>query len=364
MIKTMLDMYTESGWLPKWELAGNETYMMVGDPATIVIADSYIKGIDDIDAEIALKAMLKPADLKPGEKAPPIRAGYHEQLEYGYIPADQDTTEEWWVWGPVSTQLEYCLADWSISRIAAKLNRDELSDMFLKRSLSYKNIYDSYSGFLRPRMKDGSWLMPFDPLATEGSGYWQGSGGPGYVEGNAWNYTWFVPHDIRGLIDLFGREDRFAGKLKECFTQDRFTINNEPDIAYPYLFTYIKGKENLTSQLVSRIVQTEFGTGADGLPGNDDCGTISGWLVFSMLGFYPTCPGSESYQLGIPSFERAVIHLSTDYYPAEKFMIKRKIMEDGNKNISRILFDDKIVNDYKLKHTNIVNGGLLIFESD
>jgi predicted alpha-1,2-mannosidase len=364
ILQTMVDMYKENGWLPKWELAGNETYMMVGDPATIVIADSYLKGIEDIEAEIALKAMLKPADLKEGEKAQPIRAGYHEQLEFGYIPVDQDTTEEWWVWGPVSTHLEYCLADWSISRLAAKLNKDDISELFLKRSLSYKNIYDTDTRFLRPRLKNGSWLTSFDPLTTEGSGYWAGSGGPGYVEGNAWNYTWFVPHDIPGLIDLFGSEKDFALKLEECFQNGQFTINNEPDIAYPYLFTYIKGREFLTPQLVNKIIQNEFGTGADGLPGNDDCGTISGWLVFSMLGFYPTCPGLESYQLGYPSFEKAVINLNTNYYPAETFVIKRPAEGKEDTYIDRILLNDKVVTDYQLKHADIVNGGVLVFESD
>jgi predicted alpha-1,2-mannosidase len=227
--------------------------------------------------------------------------------------------------------------------------------------LYYKNIFDEKTLFLRPRLKDGSWHTPFDPLGTEGSGSWEGSGGPGYVEGNAWNYTWFVPHDIPGLIRLFGGKEEFGKKLKECFNNGQFTINNEPDIAYPYLFTYLKGQESLTPVLVRKIIDEEFGTEADGLPGNDDCGTISGWLVFSMLGFYPTCPGSDTYQIGVPVFDTAVIHLNSNYCPAEKFTIKKTVVRKGSKKIGKILLNEITVNDYQLKHEDIVKGGVLVF---
>jgi predicted alpha-1,2-mannosidase len=243
IIKTMIDMYNENGYLPKWELAGNETYMMVGDPAVPVIVDSYIKGIHDFDIEKALEAFLKPTLLNDKEKAPPIRAGYHELLKYHYIPFEQNVNDDWWVWGPVSTTLEYCFSDWAISQLAKELGRKNYYNEFLLRSGYYKNLFDSSSLFIRPRLKNGSWLTPFDAEATEGSGDWAGSGGPGYVEGNAWNYTWFVPHDVDGLIKLFGGEDIFAEKLSRAFEENYFTINNEPDISYPYLFTYIKGQE-------------------------------------------------------------------------------------------------------------------------
>jgi predicted alpha-1,2-mannosidase len=364
ILQTMIDMYEESGWFPKWELAGMETYMMVGDPATIVIADSYIKGINDIDINTALEGILKSSDLNPGEKAPPVRAGYHEQLEYGYISFDQDTTQDWWVWGPVSTSLEYCLSDWSISRLAENLGKEKLAQRYHTRSLFYKNIFDVQTQFLRPRLKDGSWLTPFDPLITEGSGSWEGSGGPGYVEGNAWNYTRFVPHDIPGLIDLFGGEEIFAQKLEKCFHNGQFTINNEPDIAYPYLFTYINGKEFLTAELVSKIIQTDFGTGVGGLPGNDDCGTISGWLAFSMLGFYPSCPGLNTYQLGIPAFSKAIIKLNGEFYPGEELIILRSVGREGITKINNIQLNYKPLNNYQLKHDDIVNGGVLVFEID
>lgn len=342
MIKSMLGMYKENGYLPKWELAGLETYMMVGDPAAPVIADSYIKGIRDFDKELALEAMLKPVMLKKGKKAPPIRAGYHDILKWGYIPFEQDHNEDWWVWGPVSTMLEYNLSDWTIAQYARALNRNDLYDTLLSRSLLYKNIFDSTTLFVRPRLKSGEWINPFDSLITEGSGDWEGSGGPGYVEGNAWNYTWFVPHDIPGLINLFGGEEIFSQKLLRSFKEKWFTINNEPDFAYPYLFSYIKGKEHLTKQLVTGIMKNEFGMGPDGLPGNDDCGTTSGWFIFSALGFYPDCPASEEYRIGVPLFDRVQVNLNNKYYPGKSIIIKKS---------------DKQIGDYKIKHSDLINGG-------
>jgi putative alpha-1,2-mannosidase len=178
--------------------------------------------------------------LEENEPAPPVRAGYHQLLKYKYIPFEQDTDDDWWVWGPVSTTLEYCYSDWTISQLAKRSGDEDLYKEFSARSHYYKNLFDESSLFMRPKLMNGKWLSPFDSLALEGSGDWLGSGGPGYVEGNAWNYTWFVPHDIEGLIDLFGSEEIFSEKLLRAFEENHFTNNNEPDISYPYLFTYIK----------------------------------------------------------------------------------------------------------------------------
>jgi len=346
MISSMLGMYKENGFLPKWELAGAETYMMVGDPAAPVIADSYIKGIRDFDKELALEAMLKPVMLKQNEKAPPVRAGYHDILKWGYIPFEQDHNEDWWVWGPVSTMLEYNLSDWTIGQFAKALNRGDVYDTLLNRSLLYKNVFDTTTLFVRPRLKSGNWIEPFDSLITEGSGDWAGSGGPGYVEGNAWNYTWFVPHDIQGLIKIFGGEDKFSDKLLRAFKEKWFTINNEPDFAYPYLFTYIKGKEHLTRQLVTEIMKKEFGTGPGGLPGNDDCGTTSAWFAFSALGFYPDLPASEIYRIGAPLFDKAEIKLNVKYYSNKSIFIE---MDKDDIYINGKIYE------YTVNHNDLVN---------
>lgn len=359
IIKTMIDMYNESGYLPKWELAGIETYMMVGDPASIVIADSYVKGITDFNTETAFYAMLKPAMLQQNEKAPPIRAGYHELLQYGYIPFEQDWSEDWWVWGPVSTTLEYCLSDFAISQMAESLDKKELSDEFYKRSLLYKNLFDKNTKLFRPKMKNGDWMEPFDEFAIEGSGDWIGSGGPGYVEGNAWNYTWFVPHDVSGLINLFGGSDEFSKKLYESFTNEQFTINNEPDIAYPYLFRYVKGEEHKTEELVQKIMNESFRTDHNGLPGNDDCGTISAWFIFSALGFYPDCPATDYYTIGHPLFDKVTIKLNPDYYSGNNFTVT-KYDVSGNK---RIAMNGIELTNYRIFQTQVGAGGELQFNN-
>lgn len=362
IIKSMIDMYDECGFLPKWELCSNETYMMVGDPAPIVIADSYIKGIRDFDVTKAYQAVKKPTIIVPGESAPPIRAGYHELLEYSYIPFDQDTSKEWWVWGPVSTTQEYCLVDWTIARLAGALGYVDDEKEYDRRSLLYKNLFDRKTQFMRPKLSSGEWLDPFDPLETEGSGNWAGSGGPGYVEGNAWNYTWFVPHDVQGLVSLFGGESAFVKKLARCFELGHFTINNEPDIAYPYLFTYFPEHAFRTQGLVRQIMDTEFNSGASGLPGNDDAGTISAWYIFSALGFYPACPASPEYRLASPLFERAVIQLDERYYSGREFIIESRGCRSHDSKLRQILLNGVSINNYQLLHEQVVAGGTLVFE--
>ncbi|MCF7802652.1 MAG: GH92 family glycosyl hydrolase [Candidatus Marinimicrobia bacterium] len=358
IIQSMLDMYLESGYLPKWELVSNETYMMVGDPAPIVIADSYIKGVRGFDDSLAFEAMLKPAQLEAGQDAPPIRAGYHELLEYGYIPFDQDTSEDWWVWGPVSTSLEYNLSDFAISQMAQTLGRTSIAQEFSDRAKLYRNLFDKQSLFMRPRKADSTWLDPFDPLATEGSGYWEGSGGPGYVEGNAWQYTWFVQHDVPGLIDLFGGEKPFSEKLSSCFDEGHFTINNEPDIAYPYLFRYVPEQAGSTPALIREIMETSFGTGPDGLPGNDDAGTISAWYLFSSLGFYPVELATSEYVLGEPQVRKAVVTLDEQYYSGDSLIIER-VKNEGKPGIK---WNDKTLDTYRIDHSRLTSGGKLGFK--
>ncbi len=358
IVKTMLDMAKENGYLPKWELAGNETYMMVGAPADIVIADTYIKGVTDFNADTALFYMMKPAILKDKEKAPPVRAGYHELLQYGYIPSEQDRNEDWWVWGPVSTTLEYCFSDFAIAGLSRALNDDPDYKIFSKRSLFYKNLFDDSTQFFRPRSKKGNFITPFDSLALEGSGDWAGSGGPGYVEGNARDYAFYIPFDVEGLIRLYGGESGFFKKLKFYFDKNLFSLNNEPEMFYPYLFTYISGKESKTGELVSSIIKKSFNTGAGGLPGNDDCGAMSAWYLFSSMGFYPVCPASDEYRLGISAFDRIEIKLNQKYYPGEKIIIEKEYKPE---NTGGILLNGVRLKDFKISHTKLISGAVIIF---
>jgi predicted alpha-1,2-mannosidase len=330
---------------------------MVGDPAVPVIADTYLKGIRGYDTVLAYAAVKKAATHQGAEAA---RPGYADQLSLGYIPYDQDTTQQWWVWGPVSSTLEYCYADWCISRMAEHMGHQEDAAEFRRRSLLYRNLFDHETTFLRPRKRDGSWLIPFDPAATEGSASWAGSGGPGYVEGSAWNYTWFVPHDIDGLITLFGSSDRFASKLERCFAESLFTVTNEPDIAYPYLFTYIPGKAHRTPGIIRDLRQRWFHADAAGLPGNDDAGTISAWYVFSALGLYPACPGSNEYRLGMPLFERLSFPVCGPQGKPGTVTIEKKRGDPAVGN-GTVLWNGVRLPHRAIAHEDLTRGGTLTF---
>lgn len=357
IVRTMLDMSDESGWLPKWELAGNETHMMVGESAVQVIADSYLKGVGGDDARRVWKALTRGAETM----ADSVRPGYAEALTYGYIPLDQDTMKTWWTWGPVSSFLEYCLADWTISAVARQMGLHAEEIDYRARSLRYRTLYDNATRFLRPRLRNGAWACPFDPQAMEGSGNWTGSGGPGYVEGNAWHYTWFVPHDITGLASFFGSTDSFLTKLDSCFSEKIFTINNEPDIAYPYIYTYFPGREAKTRAIVHDICLNEFGTGPDGLPGNDDAGSISAWYVFSALGIYPACPGSNEYRIGFPLFKEIKVTIPVADPATPPVIVKIVAASGTNAGAAGPRWNGKSLHTYAISHENLREGGVLEF---
>jgi predicted alpha-1,2-mannosidase len=315
-----------------------------------------VKGIQDFDAILALEEMLKPGRITTDTSAPPIRSGYHEYLKYHYIPFEQDTTAAWWVWGPASTTLEYCLADWATAQMARALHRGNDVEILSSRALWYRNLFDPATLFIRPKRKDGSWLTPFDPSATEGSGSWAGSGGPGYVEGSAWHYTWFVPHDVGGLMKLFGGAERFAAKLDSCFATGQFTINNEPDIAYPYLFTYVPGQEEKTVRYIRDIRERAFATGPSGLPGNDDCGTLSAWFVFSALGVYPDCPASGEYRIGTPLFARATIALQNKYYSGKSITFRMRGNPAAGRTKQSVRLNGSTLKEYHISHATLAKG--------
>jgi predicted alpha-1,2-mannosidase len=310
MLQSLQDMTLAAGVPPKWELIAEEVQMMVGDPAPIVIADSYAKGLTDLDL-----SLLYPA-LRSAAQSVEHRPGNEDYLSLGFVPMQAADT----VWGPVSTTLEYALAVWSLARLARAAGRPQDADELERRASSYAGFFDAGSGMLRPRNRDGSFLEPFDPDAIEGSPPLR-LGGPGYVEGTAWTYAFFAPQDMEGLIALHG-EQAFVQRLQWMFDTDRFVMWNEPDMAYPYLFTFIDGQAQRTQVQVRSAMDRYFGTGPDGLPGNDDAGALSAWFVFSALGFYPVTPGSAEYRVGSPLFERATLHLSETHHGGNTFVIE------------------------------------------
>jgi len=353
MVRSMLAMYEESGWLPKWVLGGMETYIMVGDPAIPVIADTYLRGIRDFDVELAYKAMVH--DASSPEAGNPIRPSLDNFLKYGYIPEDKANKRQ--VSGSVSTAQEYCIADWDLAQMAQSLGREGDYKRFYARSMLYKNYFDAGTNFLRPKLADGSWFKPFCPSDNGGSL----NSKPGFVEGNSWHYTFFVPHDIPGLIKLMGGPKKFTEKLAICFDSCYFNLGNEPDMAYPYLFNYVKGEEWRTQKYVREMIYKNFSNSPDGLPGNDDCGTTSACLLFAMMGFYPTCPGDMDFQIASPLFDKITISIDPSFYPGREFVIEARNAGKNNCYIKSMKLNGKPYKKYTLNHYDIVKGGKLSF---
>lgn len=343
MVKSMLDMADENGWLPKWELNSTETFTMVGDPASIVIADTYLKGIQDFDVEMGYRAMLKSADQIEGN---PLRPGLRDYIQKGYLTTNHK--------GSVSTTLEYNAADFAISRMADALGKKSDHNRFSKRSQSYKKLFDSKLNLMRPRNSDESWYEPFDPYA--GANFTKNEG---FIEGNAFQYSFMASHDIPGLIDLMGGGEPFVSQLQQVFDNNQFDMANEPDIAYPYLFNYIKGEEWQTQKTVRQLVLKYFQNIPKGLPGNDDTGTMSAWLIFSMMGLYPVIPGEPVYTLSAPMFDKVTIQLDRKYYHNKKIVINRTGAKDGF--IKKIELNGKAYESYFINHEDLVNGKIIDF---
>ncbi len=352
MVNSMVDMAKESGWLPKWELLGMETEVMVGDPATPVIADTYLRGIRDFDIDSAYRFAKKSALTTQKNLLRPENKQYSE---LGYVSVDGEDT-----WGgTVSTSLEYYIADWNLAMLAKELGHQADYQLFSQRSLGYKKLFDANTGMLRPKHSDGKWLTPYDPQLGRNF-----EPAPGYIEGNAWNYRFYVPHDINGLMGLLGGENKFAEQLELTFTSDNFDMANEPDITYPFLFNYVKGQEWRSQRKVTELIKAHFKNTPGGIPGNDDTGVLSTWLVFSMMGIYPVSPGDMNYALVTPSFDEITISLNPDYYSDKALVLKSIKSNSQAEFISDIHFNNQKVNSYFINHQQLVGGGELTFQLD
>ena len=305
MVRSMISMFKDWGWMPNWELFGRETFTMEGDPAIPVITDTWLKGLRDFDIETAYEAFVKSATTPGAQNL--MRPDIDPYLEKGYVPLgfySADASGD----NSVSHALEYYIADYALSLLAEDLGHTEDATKFRAQSLQYKHYYCHEFGTLRPLNADGTFLEPFNPRQGENF-----EPVPGFHEGSAWNYTFYVPHDVLGLAKLMGGRKAFVNKLQKVFDDGLYDPANEPDIAYPYLFSYFKGEEWRTAKIVSELLDRHYTVSAAGLPGNDDTGTMSAWAVFSMMGFYPDCPGDPSYTLTTPRFDRVEITLNPSY---------------------------------------------------
>lgn len=364
MVNSMLDIYREHGWLPKWELYGRETLTMEGDPSIPVIADTWSKGLRDFDINLAYEAMRKGA-FTPGAKNL-MRPDNDDYLSLGYVPLREEFDNS------VSHALEYYIADYALSAIADSLGHKEDARILRDRANGYRHYYSKEYGTLRPLLPDGSFLTPFDPKQGENF-----EPSPGFHEGNAWNYTFYVPHDIKGLARLMGGNRIFVDNLQSVFDRGNYDPANEPDIAYPYLFSQFKGEEWRTQKLVKELLAKHFTTRPDGIPGNDDAGTMSAWAIFSMLGLYPDIPGIPVYTLTTPAFDKATIRLDPRYTGGASELIIERVNPDGEASaVSDADYIDSVtlagkeedtrqknVKGYRITHKDLMASPRMVFKT-
>lgn len=347
MVRTMIDMYREHGWLPKWELYGRETLTMEGDPSLPVIVDTWMKGLRDFDINLAYEAMYKSATTSGKDNL--MRPDIDDYISKGYVPLMEQFDNS------VSHALEYYIADYSLYTLAKELGKKDDAKMFYDRSMGYKKYYCKEYGTLRPILPNGDFYSPFDPKQGENF-----EPSPGFHEGNAWNYTYYVPHDVKGLAKLMGGKKKFVDKLQMIFDKGYYDPANEPDIAYPYLFSYFKGEEWRTQKLVKELLEKYFKPTPDGIPGNDDAGTMSAWAIFSMMGFYPDCPGVPEYTLTAPTFDKITIKLNPDFYKQKQLVIEVVDSDESDGYIKEIKMGDTSCG-YRVNHNSLVETGTLRF---
>lgn len=348
MVRSMIDMYREHGWMPKWELYGRETLTMEGDPSIPVITDTWLRGLRDFDIETAYEAMIKSATT-PG-KDNLMRPDNDDYMSRGYVPLREQYDNS------VSHALEYYIADFALSQLAESLGKKDDAELFYKRSLGYKHYYCKEFGTLRPILPDGTFYSPFDPRQGENF-----EPCPGFHEGSSWNYTFYVPHDIKGLCKLMGGKKPFIDKLQMVFDEGLYDPANEPDISYAYIFSNFKGEEWRTDKEVKRLLAKYFRNEPDGIPGNDDTGTMSTWAIFNMIGFYPDCPGKASYTLVAPTFDKVVLSLDKRYWPNETVTIVTEKESDDASTLKYIKLDGKRKNGRILTHEELVGSKVITF---
>ena len=349
MIKSMLAHFDQSPehMLPIWSNSANENWCMSGYHSVAVIADAVVKGNAPFDTNKALDAAVTTANHRDYESIGDFN-------DLGYIPDEKDGNS-------VSSTLEYAYDDWAIAQMAKKLGRMDVYDTFIKRSQNYRNVYDPKSGFMHPRMADGTFRKKFDPFTTIDQGF---------IEGNAWNYTLYVPHDVPGLIGLMGGEKRFITYIDSLFSYDLpdkyfaeteditkdGIIGNEPSHQVAYLYDWTSEPWK-TQDKIRMILKKMYKNTPDGLGGNDDTGQMSAWYIFSALGFYPVAPGSDQYAIGSPAVGHAVINLEN----GKTFTIIVKNQSDKNVYVQKILLNGKPLNGYFISQADIMNGGEMTF---
>ena len=371
-IRSLLRKYDEGGILPKWELASNETDTMIGYHAVSVIADAMMKKQCDFDVKKALEACIRSSVYDTTGVTPmmdrqilngklmPVSIKYKNEL--GYIPCDK-------AGGSVSQGLEFAYNDWLIAQMMKEHNRKDLYDKYMELSRNYRNYFDPETKLMRGRLSDGSWITPFDPASVQRPS--------NYVEGNAWQWAWFVPQDVEGLMELVGGQKSLEAHLDTLFTTSseltgdpnaaadvtgmigQYAHGNEPSHHIPYLYNYA-GAPRKTQALVDHILRTLYHNDPNGLSGNEDVGQMSAWYALSAMGFYSFCPGRPVYEIGRPIFDKVTIHLSN----GKDFVIQAKNNSVENKYIRSMKLNGEDLAEPRFSHFDLMKGGELIFEME
>ena len=352
MVKSLVLKAEQGGWMPIFPAWSNYTAAMIGDHVSTTIADAYMKGIKAFDTEAAYKYMRQnafetppAADYKDGKG----RRALESYLKYGYIPLEDSVWDAFHRREQVSRTLEYAFDDYALARFAYALGKTEDYNKLMKRSENWKNVFDTKTGFVRGRYADGRWIEPFDPYSKAS-----------YItEGTPFQYTWYVPQNIQGLVQAMGGKETFLARLNEFFDKGHYWHGNETDHQAAYIFA-MAGKPEKTQEWVNKIVTEEYGTGPGGLSGNEDAGQMSAWLVFSMMGFYPVCPVSNRYIITTPAFDEVKIFLPEGRF----FLISCVHRENNNKYIRAITLDGGRYSNWFINHEEIVRGGRFTFQLD
>jgi predicted alpha-1,2-mannosidase len=355
MINSMLQLYDDNGLLPVWDLSTWEANTMTGYHSIPIIADAILKNIKGFDYNKAYEAMRKSAFQN--------QRGTQDYIKYGYLPQDKAG------WS-VTVTLEYAFDDWCIAQVAKKLNKKEDYEIFTARSMSYKKLFDANSGFMRAKNSDGNFVEPFDPLKSE-----HGFDGQ-YVEGTAWQHSFFVPHDVDGLANLYGGKEKLVQKLDALFSSTselhgdnvsadvsgligQYAHGNEPSHHIIYMYTAL-GYPQKAAEKIKLVTDSLYKVGPEGLSGNDDCGQMSAWLIWTMLGMYPMNPTSGEYVFGYPLLNEATIKL-----PNNKSLIIKvnKTKKQGEAaRIYKITFNGKAIPVLSISHKDMLMGGILVMD--
>jgi len=351
MVKSLIAKGQQGGFLPIFPAWNSYTSEMVGDHAVSLIADAYFKGIREFDVGEAYRLIKKNATELPDDHELYIdgrgRRGLNAYLKYGYIPLEEHLNDAFHKNEQVSRTLEYAYDDSLVGDMALALGHKADAELFHKRAQNYKNVIDRGTGFARGRHEDGTWDSPFDP--TKPASY--------ITEGLPFQYTFFVPQDIPGLIEWVGGRDAFIAKLDQLFAQGMYNHGNEPSHHIAYLYDNA-GSAWKTQEHVRELMETQYSDGAGGLAGNDDAGQMSAWFVMSALGFYAVDPGTPVYEIGVPFYDEATIRLDN----GKLFRIRAIGTSSGKRYIHSATLNGKPLHRYWLKHSEITGGGELVFE--